>query len=95
MTGDIVLGRCRSGFWGLVGICLWWVSGSLGRWASGEKEGLLTCDDLVFFVDAGNGDKFGISLRGAQHLFVWNYETRAVPGRLTFAPLSQELALED
>lgn len=29
--------------------------------------------DLVFFADAGNGDQFGISLRGPQDVFVWNH----------------------
>lgn len=34
----------------------------------------LPFDGLVFFSDAGNGDQFAISLRGAQDVFVWNHE---------------------
>jgi SMI1-KNR4 cell-wall len=34
----------------------------------------LPFEGLVFFGDAGNGDQFAISLRGAQDVFVWNHE---------------------
>lgn len=38
------------------------------------REIYMSFDDLVFFADAGNGDQFGISLRGPQDVFVWNHE---------------------
>lgn len=34
----------------------------------------LPFEGLVFFSDAGNGDQFAISLRGARDVFVWNHE---------------------
>lgn len=36
----------------------------------------LPFDGLVFFSDAGNGDQFAISLRGAQDAFVWTDTSR-------------------
>ena len=34
----------------------------------------LPFEGLVFFSDAGNGDQFAISLRGAQDVFMWDHE---------------------
>lgn len=34
----------------------------------------LPFEGLVFFSDAGNGDQFAASLRGAQDVYVWNHE---------------------
>lgn len=34
----------------------------------------LPFEGLVFFSDAGNGDQFAVSLRGAQDVYAWNHE---------------------
>ena len=34
----------------------------------------LPFEGLVFFADAGNGDQFAASLRGAQDVYMWNHE---------------------
>jgi hypothetical protein len=34
----------------------------------------LPFEGLVFFSDAGNGDQFAMSLRGAGDIYVWNHE---------------------
>lgn len=65
------------GEWGLG---LLWNTSRIGRDNSefrsdkNFRELYMSFDDLVFFADAGNGDQFAISLRGAQDVFVWNHE---------------------